>query len=214
MKILLVDDQAMFREMLRDRLAQEYESAEIFVASEAAEGAELAHEHDFELVVLDIDMPGTDVFDSASRIAKRAPSARIVFLSAHTYDSHIERALAVGARGFISKDEPADAVVEALGRVLDGKAFFSKTILARLVLEDGEARLPDDPKTKFQTLTPREREVLVYIARGYTKREIGEMMHVGTKTVEKHTENVMAKLDIHDRVRLARFAIREQLIDP
>lgn len=215
LRILLVDDHALVRNMLAQRLEQDAEFTVVGTADNAEQGLAQAIEHQPQVVLMDIDMPGMICFEAAKKISQVLPDVRMIFLSAYTHDHYIDQALKVGAMGYLTKGEPPERVIEAIRDVWNNRAFFSDEVRQRIVLDANEARLAPDAKiTRASTLTPREIEVLRYIARGLAKKEIAGVMHVSVKTVEKHTDNLMHKLDIHDRVDLARFAIREGLAEP
>lgn len=104
-------------------------------------------------------------------------------------------------------------MIKAIRKVAAGLAYFSPQIQARIVVDSAGARLTHPQRSRVSTLTHRELEVLRYIARGMAKKEIARTMHISANTVSRHTTNLMTKLDIHDRVELARYAIREGLAD-
>lgn len=210
--IVLADDHTLVRRSIGAML-QKSPGVRVVAdvgTSEAAIDACLQHHP--TLVVLDVDMPGLGVFDAARTIRARCERTTVVFLSAHTHDRYIESALDVGARGYITKGEPPEAVVAGLRAIASGKEYFSPDVRERLSLEGGRARLAGGTRTRASMLTPREVEVLTYVARGLTKKEIAKTMHLSVKTIENHASNIMKRLDIHDRVELARFAIREGLV--
>lgn len=167
-----------------------------------------------EVVVLDIDMPGLQAFDAARKIRSRCPNTRVLFLSGFMNDRYIESALAAGAQAYITKGEQPQAVADAIRQVMQGKTYFSPEIRSRLIFEGTEVKLDPSNATKASLLTLREVEVLRYIARGMAKKEIATTMHLSVKTIDNHCTSMMNKLDIHDRVELARFAIREGLSEP
>ena len=212
MKILIVDDHALVRQMLADRLPHELEVEIVGTASNAQEAVELARERAPDIVVMDIDMPGLDSFAGAKEILAERPATKIVFLSAYTHDYYIDEALAVGARGYVTKAEPPDTIMEAIKDVAEGRMFYSEDVRGRIT-ENGR-RSSRDSQSRLSRLTPREMDVLRYIARGFSKRDIAKTLNISLKTVEKHAENLMARLEIHDRVELTRFAIREKLVEP
>jgi DNA-binding NarL/FixJ family response regulator len=152
-------------------------------------------------------------FDAAKTIGTQCPHTRIVFLSAFFHDRYIEQAMAVQAWGYITKGEPEEAVVKAIHNVSAGVACFSPEVQRRIVVDAQGARLARKKQSRASTLSERELEVLRYLARGMTKKGIARTMHLSVNTVNRHTTNIMTKLDIHDRVELARFAIREGLAE-
>ncbi len=212
-KILLVDDHALVREMLCERLQREPSFVIVGTASNADEAVAQALKNRPDIVIMDIDMPGLICFDAARTITTAQPEVRLIFLSAFVHDHYIEQALSVGALGYLTKGEPPGRVVAAIREVAANRAHFSDEVQARLVFDSDGTRLARKGKSRASTLTPREIAVLRYVARGLAKKQIAGIMHVGIKTVDKHTENLMRKLDIHDRVELARFAIREGLAE-
>ena len=212
-RILLVDDHALVRDMLQQRLETESFFEVVGTGSSAEEGMQLALELRPDVILMDIDMPGLTCFEAARRILAALSDVRIIFLSAYTHDHYIEEALSVGALGYLTKGDPPEKIVEAIREVIESRACFSQEVQDRIVIDAGRARLKPRAKTRASTLTPREVEVLRYIAKGYTKKQIAPLLHVSVKTVEKHSGNLMHKLAIHDRVSLARFAIREGLAE-
>ena len=186
----------------------------VAVAANADEALELAPQHQPDVVLMDIDMPGTICFEAASALMQQHPGMQVIFLSAFFHDRYIENALQIKARGYITKREPPEAVVAAIRQVVAGGVYFSPEIQTRLVIDHESVRLDGGNTTRFSTLTPRELEVLRYVARGMAKKEIAQLMDISVKTVENHCGNLMNKLQMHDRVALTRFAIREGLSEP
>lgn len=212
-KVLLVDDHAILRELLGERLASKASIQVVGSVGNPDEAIDAALAKSPDVIVMDIDMPGRNVFDAARVISSRLPRVRILFLTAFLHDRYIEQAIAVGARGFLTKTGSPDQLVQAVREVAAGRTFYAPEVMDRIVVTDGSVALAPERVTKASTLSPREMEVLRYLARGQSKRDISQAMHLSIKTVQRHTERIMAKLDIHDRVELARFAIREGLAE-
>ena len=160
-------------------------------------------------LVLDVDMPGTDAFQAASEVKQLSPHTEVVFLSGTLSDQFIDNATKSGALAFVVKSDSPDEVISAIHAVSKGKHYYSPSVRDRLP----KGTIRNDGATRLATLSPRERETLRYIARGMSKKEIAPCMHITVKTVDKHVTQVMRKLDIHDRVELARFALREGLVE-
>jgi len=213
-RILIVDDHALVRAMLAERLKRE----QGFVIVGQAETADLAIEmvvkHEPHIVLMDIDMPGMISFEAVREIRRRRPKTKVLFLSAYTHDRYIAEALQVKAVGYVTKREPPEQLVKALHEVRTGGSYYSEEVRNRIVVDASEAWLLGHGHTRDARLTPREKETLRYIARGLSKREIAEQMHISVKTVGHHTARIMEVLGIHDRVELARYAFREGLADP
>jgi DNA-binding NarL/FixJ family response regulator len=212
--IVLADDHALMRDMLGsclDRLPDIHVVARCGAADEA-----LAAVRRFkpDVVILDIDMPGMSCFEAARAIRAECPESRTIFLSSYFHDAYVDQALAVEAAGYVTKSEPPEVVIEAVRAVRAGLRYFSAEVEARLVVEQGRFRLGTKRRSRVTALSDRELEILRYIARGLSRKEIAQASHISPETAHRHTTNVMRKLQIHDRVELARFAIREGLIQP
>lgn len=218
-RVLLVDDHALVRETLSSRLDSEPDIRIVGQVDRADDVDRLVDEEHPDVVLMDIDMPGMNSFDAARRIAERGSQAKVLFLSAFFHDRYIEQALAVRAFGYLTKSERPQNVIAAVREVAHGNTYFSHEVRERLVVDQGHVRLAETTRpgeaarTRASTMTPRELEVLRYIARGLSKKEMATVMKISVKTVENHSGSLMKKLDIHDRVELARFAIREGLAE-
>lgn len=214
-KILVVDDHSLVRANLAEVLGRIEEFEIIGQAKDAKSAVEFVQRTPPDIVLMDIDMPGLVSFEAARRIAESHPDVGIIFLSAYTHDSYIEQALAVGAMGYFTKYDEVDSISDAIKRASQGECVYSSKVWERLVLTKKGLRLRDagEPqKSRLSTLTAREVEILRYLAQGMSKKEISSILHIAVRTVEGHTRNLMDKLDIHERVELARFAIRENLV--
>lgn len=211
-KVLLVDDHMLIRELLQERL--ESEGFEVVTAADTAAAIELGVEFQPDVAVLDIDMPGRSTFDVARVLHTESADTRVVFLSAYVRDAYIEQALAVQAAGYLCKCEPLSEILAAIESVADGATCYSRKVLQRIVFEGSRARLADEPTTRSSLLTNRERDVLFHVARGLSQQQVARVLEISVKTVQHHLEGVMDKLEIHDRVELAHYAIREGIVEP
>lgn len=211
---LLVDDQALVRDVLAARLGREEGIRLVGTAADADEAVGLANTLRPQIVIFDIDMPGLLSFAAARTIRARLPDVRFIFLSWLTDDRHVEEALAVQAAAYVAKEEPFAALVDAIYRVATGGTYFSPQVRRHLAVGDtGPTTLPA-PRPRTAALSLREREVLQYLSRGQSNREIADTMHVAARTVDAHVNRIMTKLGIHDRVGLVRLAMDERLVDP
>lgn len=211
--VLLADDHSMVRRLLGRRLEVEPDMTVVATVSDAEEATAEAARLRPGIILMDIDMPGLSCFEAARTIRRQCPDSRIIFLSAFFHDRYIEQALAVQAWGYITKHEPEDSVLEAIRKVSSGFAYFSPEVKARIVVGSQGASFASHGRARASSLTEREMEVLRYLARGMSKKAIAGTMHISVHTVNRHTTTLMAKLDIHDRVELARYALREGLAD-
>lgn len=212
--VLLVDDHALVRNTLSAWLKHTGKFEVVGAAADADTAVTEAIRLQPDVVVMDIDMPGLLAFDAARVIRSRSPGTRILFLSAYFHDRYIEEALNVEASGYIGKGQPPERVAEAIATVAAGGVSFAPEVQSRIVIDQTGLHLAGSGRTRTSTLTPRELEVLRYVARGMAKKDIAKTMHLSVKTVDNHCTSLMTKLDIHDRVDLARFAIREGLAEP
>ncbi len=208
-RILVVDDHSLVRGALAERLGREPNFSVVGVAGTAEEAIDKALELEPDIILLDIDMPGLDSFDAAQRLKSQRPEIRIIFVSAFTYDRYVELALRAKASGYVAKGQPPEALIAAINQVASGGAYFSPEVSPRIVVDKDGVTLARVVESRVSKLTTREMEVLRYIARGLAKKQIAGTMRVSIKTVDRHATNLMAKLEIHDRVELTRFAIRE-----
>lgn len=211
--VLLVDDHALMRDMLANRLSDEPDLQVVGTVESADAALTAGTTHEPDIILMDIDMPGLSCFDAARTLQRLLPKTSIIFLSAFFNDRYIEQALAIEASGFLTKTEPPESVIAAVRAVAAGKCYFSAEAQSRIVIDSGRTRLAHPVQSRASTLTNRELEVLRYLARGMAKKEIARTMHVSAKTVNNHASHLMNKLDIHDRVELSRFAIREGLAE-
>lgn len=213
-RVILADDHALVRSTLASWIRGTGSMSVVAESSDADAAVSECIRHQPDVLLIDIDMPGLSCFDAARTIVSRCPKTKIVFLSAFFHDRYIEEALQVGASAFITKTQPPQSVTDAIRLVASGGTYFSPEVQSRLVVASDGVHLASRPVTKASSLTPRELEILRYIARGMSKKEIADTVHLSVKTVDNHSTSLMTKLDIHDRVELARFAIREGLAEP
>lgn len=211
--VLVVDDHTLFRESLVKQIEKELDITVVGTASNGDEAMEQALNCKPDVILMDIDMPGMLCFDAARQIRARLPDTRIVFVSSFFNDSYIEQALRIEANGYLTKMEPLDVLFLAIRKAASDGVYFSDDVKSRIVFGSDGATLRHKPTSRLSTLSPRELEVLRYIARGLPKKDIARVMHVSHKTVDNHTSRLMNKLAIHSRVELTRYAIREGLAE-
>ncbi|MFM2164587.1 MAG: hypothetical protein RL325_1024 [Planctomycetota bacterium] len=210
--VLLVDDHALIRAALVSVLNSTDDIRVVAEASNGADAVELAHKHSPTVVVLDVEMPGVDAFHAASHILQLRPATAIMFLTGYAHDRAIEQALKVGALGFVVKGDDPSSIPAAIRSVARGDQYFSPTVAERVKGSTADIRKRKITGTRGATLSEREIEVLRYVGKGFAKKQIAEMLGISVKTVDKHVTSVMEKLDIHDRVELALYAVREKFI--
>jgi len=212
--ILLAEDHAIVREGLRGLLEL---SSEFEVVGEACTGrqaVELALTLQPDVVVMDVAMPLLNGFEATRQILRAMPKTKILVLSAHSDDEYVTQMAAAGASGYLVKQSAGHVLVHAIKEIVKGNPFFSPSISNRL---QGAARKSREtggklamPKT---TLTPREAEVLQLVAEGAANKQVAAELGISIKTVEKHRQHLMDKLEIHDTAGLTRHAIATGVIE-
>ena len=213
-KLLIVDDHALVRDSLADSLSRQSDFEVVGVAEDGDDAITKVLDLKPDLVLMDVDMPGLSCFDAIQIIRSRAPQTRFIIVTAYEHDEHLEQALRVKANGFVSKHQGVAVLAEAIRNVARGRIHYSPEVLNRLVIRGDDIRLDNPPKSRLGTLSPRERELLRILARGVTLKDAASVLGISYKTADKQKASLMSKLDIHDRVELARYAIREGLVEP
>lgn len=211
--VLLVDDHALVLELLHGRLDREPDMRVSVAVGDADAAVDEAGRHLPDVIVMDIDMPGLACFEAVRAIRSVSPDSRILFLSSFTNDAYIDQALALEASGYLTKSEPPEAVVAAVRIVAAGQRAFSQEVRRRIVIDGDSVKLAGKQRSRMSTLTARELEVLRYLARGHSQKEIARITCRSVNTIHNHCTKIMMKLDIHDRAELVRFALREGLTE-
>ena len=211
-RLLLADDHTLVRAGIRSLL----ESVEgVDVIAETGDGREaldLIAKHRPDVALIDIGMPGLNGLEVAKRAAQESPRTRIVILSMHGDENHVNRALRAGVAGYLLKGAAVAALPLALQSVMRGETYLTPKISKHVV--DALLRDTEEESTPLQSLTERQREILQLIAEGHSTKEIAGILEVSTKSVETHRMRLMERLDIHYVPGLVRFAIRAGLVSP
>jgi DNA-binding NarL/FixJ family response regulator len=211
-RVLLADDHTIVRFGLRMLL----ESADdIEVVGEAANGrdaVDLAQQLTPDVAVLDVIMPQLNGLDAARRIARESPRTKILILSSYAHDHFVEQALAASVSGYLTKETAASELIRAIRSIMSGKPFFSPAVARRVSsLTPGRAS-NSRAGLSGKSLTAREAEVLQLIAEGDSNKAIADKLRISIKTIEKHRQSVMQKLNIHETAGLTRYAINHGMI--
>jgi DNA-binding NarL/FixJ family response regulator len=214
-RLLIVDDQELVRTGFRLFLETQDDLEVVDEAGDGAEAIERAKELRPDVVLMDIRMPGMDGVEATARLtaARIEPPPRVLVLTTFDLDEYVFGALRAGAAGFLLKDAPRERLLEAIRVVHNGEALLSPSITRRLI-EDFAARTdPLEPPTAvFEQLTPREREVLVLVARGLSNGEIAKRLVVTEATVKSHVGSILMKLNLRDRVQAVVFAYEHGIV--
>ena len=214
-KVVLIDDHEIVRLGLSQIINAEPDFEVVGQCSEAQGGLALINQQHPDVVVVDINMPGNSAFEMAQVALRQFPALKIIFLTAHNSDANVERSLAAGAAGFITKSESLSAIVTALREVTTGhQPYLSQDVRTRMVSGIRGAAVSGQQHfaSRKSLLSPREVEVLCCVAQGQSAKQIATVLAISSKTVERHKSNIMAKLNLHTQVDLTRYAIREGMI--
>ena len=213
-RVLCVDDHSFLVEGLAARFELERDVELVGSLPSAERLLAVATETKPDIVLLDIEMPGTDAFVAAEDLRRQCPEVRTIFLSAYVRDHYISAAVKAGAWGYFSKSEDAETIIKGIRKVAGGEFAFSPKVQERCrPAVRGKRTGIEPPSTRLDALTAREQEVLRFIGRGLSREDIAKTMCRSPKTVDGHREAIMQKLGIHDRGELVRFAIREGLVE-
>jgi DNA-binding NarL/FixJ family response regulator len=207
-RVVVVDDHPVWRDGVKADLAGSGLAEVVGEASDGGEAVQAALELIPDVVLMDLQLPTVSGVEATRRIVEEAPSIRILVLSASAEEADVLEAVKAGASGYLLKSSSSDEVVDAVRRVHGGEPVFTPS-LAGLVLDEFRrvtSQTEGEPK-----LSARENEVLKFVAKGYTYREIGEKLFISTKTVQNHVQNILTKLQLKKRYELMRYAIQKGL---
>lgn len=212
--ILLADDHTVVRQGLRVLLEVEEDIKVIGEAETGRQAVQLAKKLLPDVVVLDVAMPLLNGLEATRQITREVPTSKVLILSSYSDDEYVQQLIEEGATGYLVKQTAANDLIKAIREAVKGNAFFSPSISKRLLEQCREAFVRGGPvKKKGARLTSRESEVLQLIAEGQANKMIASELCISIKTVEKHRQQVMNKLNIHDVAGLTRHAISKGIIE-
>jgi len=209
LRILIADDHPIVRQGLGQLIAK---TADMVVADEASNGLEVldkARGSHYDVVLLDISMPGLHGLDVIRQLKKEIPELPVLILSMHSEEQYAVRALRAGASGYLTKQSAPDELLAAIRKVSVGGRYVSSSLAEKLAsnLEIGAGRLP------HETLSNREYQVMLMIAAGKTVAEIAELLSLSVQTISTYRSRIMQKMQMKNNVELANYVIRNQLLD-
>jgi len=212
--VLLAEDHQIVREGFRSLLKHEREIEVVGEAETGRQAVQLTRKLRPAVVVMDIAMPLLNGLEATRQIRKAVPDTRVLILSAHSDDSYVQQMTSLGAAGFLLKQTSSHVLAAAIREVSKGSTFFSRSIAKRLHGRDQKS-LPrkGQLKKKINRLSSREVEVLQLIAEGHSNKQVAVELGVSFKTIDKHRQHLMAKLNIHDIAGLTRYAISAGIIE-
>jgi DNA-binding NarL/FixJ family response regulator len=214
-RLLIVDDQELVRTGFRLFLQTQDDLEVVGEAGDGEEAIELARKLRPNVILMDIRMPRMDGVEATARLTAAGiePPSRVLVLTTFDLDEYVFGALRAGAAGFLLKDAPRERLLEAIRVVHGGEALLSPSITRRLVEHFAARTDPLEPPTALlEALTPREREVLVLVARGLSNGEIAQRLVVTEATVKSHVGSLLMKLGLRDRVQAVVFAYEHGIV--
>ena len=211
-RILLADDHTVVRKGLCLLLESHPGFKVIAEAANGREAIAMAEAHKPDVAVLDIAMPLLNGIEAARQISDKVPQTAIVFLSVHSDEAYVLKALKSGAKAYLLKDSAEYDLINAIKAVTEGKAFFSPAI-SRMLVEDYMRQMRDrEVEDSYELLTTREREVLQLFAEGTPAKEVASILGLSLYTVETHRSNIFQKINLHSVAELILYAVRKGVI--
>jgi len=210
-RLLLVDDHAVVRSGLRMLLENEHEIEIVGEAGNAEEAIEAAVRLKPNLILMDIGLPDLSGIDATREIKKRLPEVSIVALTIHEDEEYFFKMLEAGASGYVPKRAAPEELLTAIRAAANGQVYLYPS-LAKLLVRDFLSGGRSADEQTSSGLTDREQEILTYLAEGANNEEIAKSLVISPKTVARHRENIMRKLNLHSRSELVRYAIRKGII--
>jgi DNA-binding NarL/FixJ family response regulator len=212
-RIVIAEDHTILREGLKALLSSD---PGLEIAGEAEDGIEAVrkvNELNPDLIMIDLTMPRMNGMEAIREIKKGSPDTRVLVLTVHKTEEYVLASLRAGADGYVLKDSTHAELAMAIRTVLAGNNYLSPGISGKVISGYLNGRKELKEKSAFETLTQREREVLKLVAEDYKNKEIADCLCISLKTVEKHRDNLMKKLDLHSAAALTAFAIDHGLVE-
>ncbi|MBE2227438.1 MAG: response regulator transcription factor [Ignavibacteria bacterium] len=210
-KLMVVDDHPIFRSGIRNEMGK---SENIIVISEAAgckEALLLLQKVEPDIILLDLSMPEIDGFSAAKKIKKLHPAIKIIGFSVHENTNYAAELLRSGAQGYVLKDTSPEELIKAIELVYNGLLYLSPKINRNL--ESRVNAIRNSRKQLFIKLTPRETDVVRYVANGYSNKMIAKKLSISVRTVEVHREHIYRKLEIRTAAEITKYAIKQNLTE-
>ena len=209
MRVLIADDHAVFRRGLKETIGEAFPKTIFGEAKTAEEALACVRQHDWEIVILDISMPGKSGLDILSDLKRIRPKLPVLFLSMYPEEQYARRALKAGASGYLTKESVPEELKKAVQRVLSGGRYVSVTLAERLAYD--LRRGADTPV--HELLSDREFQVLRMIGSGKTVKDIADELSLSVKTVSTYRSRILEKTGMKTTAELIRFALRSQVVD-
>lgn len=208
-KVALIDDHPIVRQGLRNLLQTEPSFQVVAEADDGIAGLDLVQRVRPDVLIVDLMMPGLNGLDLIKQVLKHLPRLRIVVLSMQSADSYVVEALNSGAAGYVLKETGPSEIIHAIKTVVAGERYLSPKLAQRVVDSSTGRKRITDP---YDSLTPREREILHLIVEGNTSAQIASRLVLSPRTVELHRSRIMKKLDLHNQTDIFRYALERGIL--
>lgn len=209
LRMILAEDHPIVREGFRSLLAAEPDVEVVAETGDGAEAVALVERWRPDILVVDLVLPSLDGLEVTRRARAASPETGVVVLSMHKHEAYVTQAVQSGAAGYVLKESGVEDLVAALRAVRAGGRFFSDGLA-----DPAGGGRPAEASDRYETLSPREREVLHLVAEGQTAREIAERLFLSPRTIETHRGNALAKLGLRSQAELIRYVIERGLVPP
>ena len=211
-RIVIAEDHTILREGLRSLLSSDPNFEIVGEAEDGREAIKCVEKFKPNLILTDLSMPRVNGMEAIKEIKRQSPETKVLVLTVHKEEEYILSTFRAGADGYLLKDSTHAELVMAVKKVLSGKHYISPEISEKVIDGYLEGKKTLKSRTSWETLTPREREILKLIAEGYRSKEIADYLFISPKTVEKHRANLMEKLGLHNVQALTAYAIEKGLV--
>jgi two-component system response regulator NreC len=212
-RVVLVDDHLILREGIRALLEKVSDIEMVGEADNGTEAVAKVAQLMPDVVLMDITMPGLNGLEATRQIKQEHPQVKVLILTMHETDQYLSEMLEAGASGYVVKTTTSSELISAIRTVYQGDVHLYPSI-TRMLVEDYLHKVQlGEEKESYNGLTPREKEILMYIAGDKQNKEIAELLGISVRTVQSHRTNLMDKLGAHDRTELVKYAIRKGIID-
>jgi DNA-binding NarL/FixJ family response regulator len=211
-QVILADDHVLVRHGLRRILE---EKTDLHIAGEVGDGLELLNllnKVNPDLIILDVSMPNLRGIEAIPEIRHIRPNAKVLMLTMHKEEEYLYQAISAGANGYLLKDDAEKELFSAIENIQNGKIFISPGLADQSMQNWARMRRGEDDSPLSEALTVRQREILKLIAEGKSNKEIGDLLFISVRTVERHRANMMSKLNIRKTAELVQYALRKHYI--
>lgn len=209
--VLIADDHSMVRQGLKQILELEDDIIVTAQASNGDEAVKLAREKKPDIILMDINMPGTNGLQAIKELKQDKYPFKIIVLTIHEDREYLFKTIQMGAEGYILKDAEPSVLIEAIRNVFKGESYIQPNMTKELVKEFNRITLHEKGKNEENNLTAREIEVLQLIAEGMINKEIAKQLYISEKTVKNHVSNIFKKLNVSDRTQAAIYAFKNNI---